>query len=204
MIHQKKLLREEAILSSLKKLDYLTRRQLQRLHDLGGERNARRILDDLSPFVSSFRDNGENIYYLSKAGRERIGCDVIRQKSLQVGHFLMRNDVFIHYRPEDWKNEVLLKAESDEGGKAITIIADAYYRYNLKRHILEVDHLQHLHKNFEKIQRYKKFKESGTFQKNLRYFPPLVWVTLTESRKKQLMEWCEGLEIIIHLWDEIK
>lgn len=200
-MHLKKFQRDEAILLSLKKLDYLSRKQLQCLHNLSGERNARRVLSGLCDYISSFRSKtGESIYYLNRLGRERVACDVVRQKiGQQVGHFLMRNDIYVHYKPEDWKNEVKVKVDD-----ILTIIPDAYFRHDLKRHFLEVDHLQHMNKNREKIERYKKLKATGTFQNNLKYFPPLVWVTLTESRKKQLLDWCEGLEVTVHLWDDIK
>lgn len=194
-----KLLREEAILSSLKKLDYLTRGQLQKLHGLGGERNARRVLGNLTPYMASFRNDGENIYYLTKTGRERTGSEVARHKTLQAVHFLMRNDVYIHYRPDDWKNEVKIGIKD-----VVTVIPDAYFLHQMKRYFLEVDHLQHMSKNHEKIERYKKLKDTGALQDKLKYFPRLIWVTMTESRKKQLQEWCNGLEVTIHLWDDIK
>ncbi|MEV5028530.1 replication-relaxation family protein [Paenibacillus sp. LPE1-1-1.1] len=185
---------------SLKKLDYLARNQLQRIHSLSGDRNARRILDNLKPYVSTFRgENGENIYYLSKSGRERVGCDVVRNKTNQAGHYLMRNDAFIYYAGnEDWKNEVKFTVEG-----VLTLIPDAYFRHNQRRHFLEVDHLQHQHKNREKIDKYRKLSETGVFQQKLKYFPRLVWVTLTESRKRQLLEWCAGLDVVVHVWKDI-
>jgi hypothetical protein len=197
---QKKFLREEAICLSLKKLDYLSRSQIQKLHGLGGDRNARRILDNMAPLISCFRGGtGENIYYLNKLGRERVGCVVIRQKTIQAGHYLMRNAVYIHYvGNEDWKNEVRFHVDG-----VVTPIPDAYFRYNQRRHFLEVDHLQHMNKNRDKIERYKKLYATGAVQQKLKYFPRLVWVTLTESRKRQLAEWCHGLDTVIHLWDEI-
>jgi hypothetical protein len=67
-----------------------------------------------------------------------------------------------------------------------------------------VDHLQHMAKNREKIERYKKLYQTGVFQQKMKYFPRLVWVTLTESRKKQLLEWCNGLDVVVHVWNEIK
>jgi hypothetical protein len=199
----KKFEREEDILLSLSKLDYLTRSQIQRLHKLSGDRNARRVLTNMRDFIASFRlDAGESIYYLNKAGRERIGSDTVRQKSLQVSHFLMRNDVYIHYQPDEWKNE----AKFSIGETGLTVIADAYFRHNGRRHFLEVDHLQLMQKNREKIERYRKLKDTGVFQEKIRYFPRLVWVTTTESRKKQLAEWCgiSGLDTVVHLWDDIR
>lgn len=193
--------REEAILSSLKKLDYMSRSQIQRLHNLGGDRNARRVLDNLSSYLSCFRgDNGENIYHLNKEGRNRINCEVVRQKTAQAGHYLMRAGAYIHYGGgEDWKNEMNFKIEG-----VVNLITDSYFRYNGRRHFLEVDRLQHMAKNHEKITRYKKLHATGTLQEKLKYFPRIVWVTLTESRKAQLLEWCAGMDVIVHVWNDIE
>ncbi|KRE70969.1 hypothetical protein ASL11_10815 [Paenibacillus sp. Soil750] len=194
------MLREEAILLSLKKLDYLSRSQLQRLHDLSGDRNARKVLDNMKQYISSFRgENRENIYHLNKLGRERVGSEVIRQKMNQAGHYLMRAGAYIHYDGnEDWRNELKFSVP-----EVVTVIPDSYFRYNQKRHFLEVDHLQHMNKNREKIERYKKLHATGVLQKKIGYFPRLVWVTLTESRKQQLTEWAIGLDTVIHIWNEI-
>lgn len=195
-----KLQREEAILLSLKKLDYLSRSQIQKLHQLGGERNARRVLNNMSEYLSSFRDV-ENIYYLNKAGRERVGSHVARHKTNQVGHYLMRNDMYIHYRPTEWKNEMKVTVQ---GEGMVSIITDAYFEYKQRLHFLEVDHLQHMQKNYEKVEKYRKIKDTGVYQDRYKYFPRLVWVTLTENRKEQLVKWCEGLDTKVFTWDEIK
>lgn len=191
--------REENILLSLQKFDYLSRRQLQQLHNLAGDRNARRVLAGMSEYLSSFRgETGENIYYLTKAGRERVGGGKPRQKTQQVSHFLMRNDVYIHFRPAEWKNEV--KAAIGY----VSVIADAYFKHQNRLHFLEIDRLQHMAKNREKINRYKELHATGVYQERIRYFPRLLWVTLTEGRKRQLVEWCEGLDAQVYLWDEIR
>ncbi len=184
----------------MKMLDYLSRSQIQRLHDLKGDRNARRVLNNMREYLSCFRsDTGEYVYYLSKPGRERIGCETVRKKTAQVNHYLMRNDMYIHLKPEDWKNEVKISVPN-----IVTVIPDAYYRYEMRRHFLEVDHLQSMLKNRKKIERYKKLKATGAMQEKLRYFPRLIWVTTTEHRRKQLIEWCEGLDCQVYLWDEIR
>lgn len=195
------MLREESILLSLKKLDYLSRSQLQRLHDLSGDRNARKVLDNMKQFIACFRgENRENIYHLNKTGRERVGSEVIRQKTNQAGHYLMRADAYIHYAGnEDWRNELKFSVSD-----VVTVIPDAYFRFNQKRQFLEIDHLQHMNKNREKIERYKKLRDTGVLQKKIGYYPRLIWVTLTESRKEQLTEWCVGLDCVVHVWDEIK
>jgi hypothetical protein len=107
------------------------------MHDLGGDRNARRVLANLSDFVANFRgESGESIFYLNRAGRERVGAEVVRQKTNQVNHFLMRNDFYIRFRPEDWKNEMKMSVKD-----VVTVIPDAYFRHEMRRHFLEVDHL---------------------------------------------------------------
>lgn len=200
MTIQQKIQREEAILLSLSKLDYLSRRQIQRLHNLGGDRNTRRVMANIKDFVTSFRgDNGESIFHLNRVGRDRVGCTVIRQSKAQANHFLMRNDAYIHYKNDDWKNEVKFSVDG-----VVSLIPDAYFRHELRRYFLEVDHLQHMSKNREKIDKYKKLYGTGVFQQKMKYFPRLVWVTLTDSRKKQLLEWCDGLDCIVYTWDEIK
>lgn len=152
-------------------------------------------------YLSCFRgENGENIYYLNKNGRERIGSEVARNKTNQANHYLMRNDAYLHYAGnENWINEAKFGVKELQ----LTVISDAYFRYKTRRHFLEVDHLQHMQKNREKIERYKKLKSTNALQEQLKYFPKLVWVTMTASRKTQLQEWCGDLEVAIHVWDEI-
>lgn len=180
----------------------MSRSQIQRLHHLSGDRNARRVLDSLKPFVTSFRgDSGESIYYLGKEGRERVASDVVRQKTAQATHYLMRADAYIHYgtSAEDWKNEMRFKVDD-----VVNLIADSYFRHQMKRHFLEVDNQQHMNKNLEKITRYKKLRDTGALQEKLKYFPRLVWVTRTEGRKAQLLDWCAGMDVIVHLWSDIQ
>lgn len=192
--------RDEMILSSLRKLDYLSRSQLQKLHQLGGERNARRVMASLSDYLLSFRgDNRESIYYLNKAGRERVGAEKVRAKLSDANHYLMRNDAYLFFRGNDWKNEMKFTIPG-----TVQVIPDAYFMLNGRRHFLEVDHLQAMAKNKEKLEKYRKLKASNLLQERLRYFPTIIWVTLTETRKKQIESWSEGLETKIYLWKEIK
>lgn len=171
------------------------------MHQLNGDRNALRVLQGMSEYISSFRcESGENVYYLSKQGRDRTGAEVARTKTTQANHYLMRADAFIHYAGNsEWKNEPKYTIPD-----IVTVIPDARFIHNQRLHFLEVDHLQHMNKNKEKIDKYLKLRETGAVQKKYGYFPRLVWVTVTETRKKQLAAWCEGLETTIHLWDDIK
>ncbi|MDA6131176.1 replication-relaxation family protein, partial [Escherichia coli] len=87
--------------------DYLSREQLQRMHRLGKERNAQRILCDLSEYMSYFQEGRKKIYYLNAAGRDMVQASKIRKKTPLVNHYLMRNDLFISLgRPISWENEV--------------------------------------------------------------------------------------------------
>jgi len=192
--------RDESILLSLKRLDYLSRSQLQKLHQLGGERNARRVMASLSEYLHSFRgDNGESIYYLNKAGRERVGAEKVRAKLADANHYLMRSDAYLFFKASDWKNEMKFTIPG-----TVQVIPDAYFLLNMRRYFLEIDNLQSLSKNKEKLEKYRKLKASNLLQERLRYFPTLIWVTLTETRKKHLENWSEGLESKIYLWKEIK
>jgi hypothetical protein len=177
--------REEMILSSLEKLDYLSRSQLQRIHRLKGDRNARKVLQDMKEYVSSFKD-GENIYYLNREGRERVGCKKIRKKTLQARHYLMRNELYIALnQPFTWENEMFIEN--------IGIIADAMYINGGKHTFIEVDHLQKMSKNRLKIQKYRKLSNFD-----------LIWITTTEHRRKRLEKLCEGISTRAFTIEELR
>lgn len=178
--------RNEQILLSLKKLDFLSRSQVQKLHNLGGVRNANRILKELEPYVSHFREH-ENIYYLSKEGRELVQCEKIRKRTPKVYHYLMRNDLYIHLgRPSSWTNEVKVKL------KDAYMIADALFHKDKLPHIVEIDHEQDMSENRKKIEFYRTIP-------NVR----LIYLTTTEYRRKKLKVLCEGMDHQIYTAQDI-
>lgn len=182
--------RTEDILHSLKKLDYLSRSQLQQLHDLGQKRNANRVLQQCSEFLSSFRDI-ENIYYLNKEGRDRVGSTKIRKKTPQAKHFIMRNYVYIAFEcPSDWKNEVKLGIKE----KKVINKCDATFTRGGKRYIVEVDNMQKMSENKKKIEKYRLIAESGVYGS-----PAFIWITTTTYRQKQLSELCRDLDCQVFL-----
>ena len=71
-------------------------------------------------------------------------------------------------------------------------------------HLVEIDHLQHMRENREKIKKY------GTlipgYAMSLGHFPVLIWVTTTELRRKQLKEACAGAGLVckVFLHHEIR
>ncbi len=184
---------------SLKKLDYLNRDQLMKIHRLGTVRNANRILKDLSPYLSNFREEYSTIYYLNKDGREYVNSKKIRKKNSFVNHVLMRNDFYIYAGfPLDWSNEIRLKDNEH------AVICDAIYKSKGKYHCLEVDYKQQMKENRHKIQRYNGLFNNGVIKEQLGYFPTLVWLTTTELRRKQLKELCKGLPHFVYTINDIK
>ncbi|WP_355483583.1 replication-relaxation family protein [Peribacillus simplex] len=182
--------RLENILLSLKKLGFLSRSQIQKIHRLGGERNANRVLKEMSDYLSSFRQH-ENIYYLNKAGRERVGCEKVMKKTLQATHYLMRNELFIAFGcPANWKSEVKLEIPA-----MVSVVADAFFVRDGVYHIFEVDHIQKMTVNREKVKKYRKLLELNVFEKR----PVFVWLTTTEYRRKQLAKLCDGMNAKIYL-----
>jgi hypothetical protein len=183
----------------LKKLDYLEREQLQKIHRLGRKRNANRILQQLSPYLSKYREEYSTIYYLNSNGRDYVNSNKIRKKTNFVQHVLMRNDFYIYAGyPAEWKNEMKL---SD--GET-TVICDSWFKSNGKYHILEVDHCQTMKENRNKIEKYRKLFDNGVMKTHLGYLPLLIWLTTTELRKKKLIELCKGLPYMVYTIDDIK
>ena len=146
--------RIENILLTLRKFDYMNRSQLQAIHNLKSDRNANRFLNDMSEYLCSFRNGLENVYYLSKEGRERVKCDVIRKKTPQIQHFLLRNQLWIHLNcPSGWENEIKIEAGNT------SIVCDAKYTANNIPVFVEVDISQPMSVNKKKIEKYKKIQE---------------------------------------------
>lgn len=186
--------RIERLLLSLKKCDYLTREQLQKMHNLGQTRNAQRILTDLSEYVSYFTENRKKVFYLSAAGRERVAAEKVRKKTSMITHYLMRNDLFIATgRPSTWKNEVKITIPNSN----LSIICDSTYTSNKIHHFVEVDYKQTMSKNAAKIKRYQQL---STYNPQF----ALIWITTTPYRKKKIESLCAGLKGKVFLWDDIK
>jgi hypothetical protein len=188
--------RQESILLSLKRLDFLNRSQLQKIHRLGGVRNTNKTLKKLSPWLHSYREGYESIYFLNPEGREYVGSEKVRRKGQFVNHALMRNEMFIYFKcPADWKNEIRVS----DGKNAV--VCDALFTANLRKHFLEVDSMQKMKVNREKVEKYAAMR--AALEQKLGYFPTLVWLTTTELRRKQLQELCKDLPCIIYTLSDI-
>jgi hypothetical protein len=145
----------------------------------------------MSQWLNTFRDE-ETIYYLNKAGRERVGESEVITKAGNYKHTLMRNDIFIKYgMPQQWRNEYKIPLGDSH------IIADTVFGHQNRMYILEVDHMQKMNANQFKYECYKKLKDGGVRFGN-GIFPTIIWYTATESRRNQLKEINPGLDIVVY------
>ncbi len=168
------------------------------LHDLKSDRNAQRVLKEMEKYLSSFYD-GQNIYYLNKEGRERVNSDVVRKKSHNVNHYLMRNDVYINFGcPSTWKNEI--RFISQKGKSKIIVVCDATFEKNNKTYLVEIDNTQTMKKNRTKVDKYRRMIERNVFGG----MPTLIWVTTTKYRQDALLELCGGLDVQVYLTTDFK
>lgn len=183
---------------SLKKLDFLNREQLQVIHKLGQKRNANRILKELSPYLSSFREEYSTIYYLSALGREYVDSKKVRRKNQFVNHTIMRNNFYIFSDcPKEWKHEMRLKDGQE------SIVCDAWFKQEGHFHILEVDSTQTMKENKGKALIYHSMYQRGVIKKTLGYFPVVIWLTTSEMRREQLKELCKDFPSIVYTSQDI-
>src|SRR5690625_4544330 len=144
MQQKKRQKREERILSHLDRLNFATRKQLQVIENLGGDRNAQRVLKRMEKdrTLLSVRHE-QKVYYLSSRGKERIGSNQGRLKRNKIKHTLMRNDLYIKLElPSTWKYEVPINVN----GKTL-LIADAMYTKGKNYYFVELDKEQAMRTN---------------------------------------------------------
>ncbi|WP_237049332.1 replication-relaxation family protein [Lentibacillus amyloliquefaciens] len=173
-------------MSSLDELTYATRRQLQVINNLSGDRNAHRILHDMERdrLISSIRKE-QKIYYLTNTGKQQIGSSQAELKQSWVTHVLMRNDLYIELgMPGDWRKEVPAKINGE-----MLLIPDAMFTRNGESHFVEIDNKQKMQTNIEKIKKYKKLSDAVFGQLN--HTPTLIWYSLSDIRKEKLKSACE-------------
>lgn len=146
------------------------------------------------------RQGYQSIYYLSKEGRDYVGCQKIRKKGGHVYHTIMRNEFWLFYGcPPDWRSEIKVSDGTT------TVIADAMFMKALRHHFLEVDNTQSMKENRIKIERYNALAKNGLIADTLGHFPTVVWLTTSELRRKQLLEACKTLSSVkVYTLAEIK
>lgn len=179
LLRSEKISRYEKIQSRLGELTYATRAQLQHIMNLGGDRNARRILLDMERmgFIKSTQ-KGMKIYYTDTRLRKK-----------EINHILMRNDLYIKLgMPQDWRKEVPIKKNGE-----IFIISDASFKRGGEHYFVEIDYFQKMSDNYDKIKRYREvsdlmFRESGKR-------PTIIWKTLSESKRNKIEKSCRQFGI---------
>lgn len=194
---QSKMARWIQILESLDSHGFLTTSQLQRLHNLGGRRNACRILNDMNELLSSFQMD-EKVYYLSAKGRKEIGSQTARRRTIHTQHTLLRNEIYIRYRPDYWRAEFPIKWGNE------TIIPDAIFKRDNQFVFLEVDNTQSMSQNEKKIAQYRALRETQIFQRKHGHFPTILYVTTSEYRQKQLRALLDGMKAEVLTFNELK
>lgn len=189
---ERKKHRQEKILFSLERLKFATREQLQKIHQLGGDRNALKVLNEMKEYFHIQNHEGMNVYYLNKPGRDRIGSETELKWTLQAEHHLMRNDIYIHFnQPADWRIEedILFRYTEGQERKHMKMVPDATFTLNGVYHFLEVDRTQSMLENKKKIEHYAKL--SPVMLKQYGHQPVLIFYTLTELRRNKLKEICQ-------------
>lgn len=168
------------------------------VHNTKSVRNTNIVMQRLKPYTGHVRLD-TNAYYLNKKGYELIGSDKRFKDNNQAMHKIMRNDAFIYLQPEKWSIEQEFKY------KDIFVRPDAYI-YKNGYQFMEVDNTQRWHINVKKMRNYKRLKDTGVFQKQVNYFPVIIWVIKYESRKDKLKVLANelGLSIKVYMHDEIK
>ena len=144
-----KLNRQMMILTSIRKLKFATRRHLMAIHDMGGIRNANRILKDLSPYVNStVYKKSMYITSINKGVRYSMIEKIV--PTIRLAHSLMRNEAWLYlFCPEDWQIEAPIRYKIHDKKK--TIIPDVKYRDSDGiLNAVEIDRTQMMNVNSEK------------------------------------------------------
>lgn len=160
------------MLMTLEKLHYASRGQLQRMFDLGSDRNAQRVLKNMGAYVNTIK-RGQYVYYLNKKGRDYVGSQIKVSKSGNIEHALLRNEIYIMYgQPEKWIIE-----DPIELNEQTYLIPDVKFHANGQNFLVEVDRFQTMQNNKKKIDKYAKIRTK---------IPMLIWIIENEHRKSRL------------------
>ncbi|MBE5107831.1 replication-relaxation family protein [Bacillus thuringiensis] len=187
MRHQtlKQKARQIEILSTLSKLDFATRRQLQAIHCLGSIRNANRVLKDMRPYCHITKMAREHVYYLNKKGRDLLGITKEVKKSSQLQHILMRNESWMWLGFPEWKTERSI--DFSINGQRYQIIPDATYFEDNVPHFVEIDRMQHMKANEHKIQLYGHITD--IYKRQNAIVPVIIFFTLSDYRQLKLEQY---------------
>ncbi|MCP8970588.1 replication-relaxation family protein [Ectobacillus sp. SYSU M60031] len=162
------------ILILIKQLHFATRRHLMAVLDLGGIRNANRILKELQPYLNIHTYRKEHVYSLNKAGRLLFGEEGKSFTAHMVAHAMLRNEAWLMMGcPDDWQIETMIRYKIEDKKK--TILPDVKLLDD--QGILcavEIDRAQKMKANEVKLQKYaeltKYYRERYNGRKPIIYF----------------------------------
>ncbi|AIW03661.1 replication initiation protein [Bacillus phage Pascal] len=183
------------ILSKLDEMGVLSRSQLQKIVGVYNVRTMNDILSSMGTYLNHTRMM-ENVYYLSKQGRELIGSTNIVKKTSQLEHKIMRNDMYIYYDyPTTWEPEKPFIITDGKTREKTKIIADAFFKMDNAHYFIEVDCQQKMIANYRKIDQYAKL--FPMYEQKYKVSCMLIFYTNSEFRQKKLTQYAEknGVEI---------
>lgn len=194
-----KINRQMAILATIRKLQFATRRHLMSVHDMGGIRNANRIMGDLKPYVSKTIKGKEYVYYLNKEGHAMFGDDGKVVSRGKLAHALLRNEAWLHlFCPDDWQIETDIRYIKNKEKKKI--VPDVKFRDEENiLHAVEVDRSQKMKVNEEKLKKYEELTQIYK-QKHNGKMPVIHFFTVTKYRKKKLEEFAAKYDVFMKVY----
>jgi hypothetical protein len=194
-----KINRQMSILATIRKLQFATRRHLMSVHDMGGIRNANRIMSDLKPYVSKTMQGKEYVYYLNKEGYAMFGDDGRGVSRGKLAHALLRNEAWLYlFCPDDWQIETEIRYKKNEEKKKI--VPDVKFRDEEGiLHAVEIDRSQKMKINKEKLKKYEEFTKIYK-QKYNGKVPVIHFFTVTKYREKKLEELAAKCDVFLKVY----
>ncbi|KXY21209.1 replication-relaxation family protein [Bacillus sp. FSL K6-0067] len=193
-----KISRQMAILATIRKLQFATRRHLMCVHEMGGIRNANRIMNDLSIYTSKVIHNKEYVYYLNQSGHKLFGEGKVVHHS-KMSHAILRNEAWLHlFCPDDWQVETEIRYIKDNKKKKI--IPDVKFRDEDRiLHAVEIDRTQKMVVNEEKLKCYEELTKIYK-QKYNGKVPVIHFFTITKYREKKLEQLAAKYDIFVKVY----
>ncbi|KAA0563687.1 hypothetical protein F0342_12850 [Bacillus sp. CH30_1T] len=208
--------RLESLLMTIDRLGIVKIKHLQHIHKLGSYRNACKIVNGLSEYTHQKYWNKEKVIYLNEKARKLIDSEHSVTMSLNTEHYLLRNDIYIHFGcPHDWDIEHTFETVTEPLSRTDIIIqgikpsnkrklvTDAYFTRNGYAYLIEIDNKLNMADNRKKVSNYAEVLP--LIRKNFNGAPILYFFTHTKDRKKKLSTWLKdrGIRHEVILYDEI-
>ncbi|MFB5555311.1 replication-relaxation family protein [Bacillus cytotoxicus] len=194
-----KINRQMAILATIRKLQFATRRHLMCVHDMGGIRNANRIMADMKQYVSKTMYGKEYVYYLNKEGHAMFGNDGKVVSRGKLAHALLRNEAWLClFCPDDWQVETEIRYRKN--GEKKKIIPDVKFRDEESiLHAVEIDRTQKMVVNDRKLKCYEEFTKIYK-QKYKGKVPVIHFFTITKYREQKLEKLAAKYDVFVKVY----